>query len=365
MYFPDGKIHNLSPYLPNLSPYYPYSREGALAGDVYYLRADDGAHVPVSGARVAVAGSELYAVSDSAGQFAFPALAPGAYTLTITHPKFHAALQAQATVEEGKTARVEAHLGQSYYLLIGIGDYSRQGAERLVSPTRDAREMGRALASAYAGDSVLLLDGQATRRHIIDALAHIAAVITPGDYFVFYYSGHGGSDRADDAPGMKIDYLEPADSTPKSYDRDISDTDMVEWLARFPNPRHITVILDNCYAGSFFHGGVARGDRWKYTAAAKKGQPLSVPFTVLAASASQEISVDTDYGSLFTKQLLAALTTRRAEADADHNHHLSARELFDYAAPRTASAARLFGERQHPQLLLGGNPDFGTILNEG
>ncbi len=320
---------------------------GHVTGTVYFLRG--GGRVPVAGARVCVGAAAT--TSDAAGRFALDA-PDGAQTVVVTHPHFHDPLTLPVAVVDDATTEVDAHLGQVYYLFVGINAYTDSHLPHLRSAVRDARSMRAALTASFWGDDVTLLDRQATKACIGDAVTRLIAAMTPADYFVFYYSGHGGT-ALGPGDGTHYDFLQPVDSDANHPERDLYDTEVAAWLACLPAPTHAVLILDSCHAGGFLRGTPVAGEVWKRGGDA----PLpSIGCTLLAATGAHEYSIDDERGGFFTRRLVQGLTHAHAQADVDHNRDLTASELLDYTASAVTRAAKAVHETQHPCLLPGSNP---------
>lgn len=306
---------------------------GTISGTVFYLHQQQ--RLPVAGALITLAGDNQHTHSDAFGHFTLTRVSPDQHELCISHPQFHDPLKLTVAVQPNRTAHVDAKLGQVYYLAIGIGAYFSEHFPDLSSPPQDAQKMVAALSSSYAGDIRILLDGQATKAEIKATMEQTLAALQPQDYLVFYYSGHGGSAALKDDPQTQFHYLQPVDSNPSDFAHDISVAEFSQWLKKLPNPSHAVCILDSCYAGAFLpvdpHG---------------KG-PI-----ILAASSADEDAVDIRSGSLFTGYLLDGLTCHYRATDMNADRIITARELFDYAAPRTAARAKRLGHPQHPKLQL-------------
>ncbi|HEY3377765.1 MAG TPA: caspase family protein [Armatimonadota bacterium] len=229
-----------------------------------------------------------------------------------------------------------AQAGRVYYLAVGVGHYTQRAWPRLDSPPQDARTLTQALNVVWPGETTLLIDQQATKRRIAQEVARIAGCITAQDAFVFYFSGHGGSDAV---RGARVNYLQPVDSSPADYRHEITDAELAGWLARFPAPQHVLLLLDSCHAAAFAQGVVHA--------------PRGAAYTILAAAGADESSLDAGGGSLFTRNLREGLTFHRAQLDTNGDGLMSASELFAYAGPRTTADAHLYRARQHPQQLGG------------
>ena len=321
------------------------SSNGAIAGQVYYLRG--GAHAPIGGADVCLTGG-AHVVTDRRGHFLLPDLPPGAYRVTVTQTHFRLPATADVSVAPGKTAAMTLKMGQTYYLGVGIANYTDRDLPRLVAPVHDAKALLTLLAQQFWGDTQLLTNREATKPRILAALQQIAAGMTADDYFVFYFSGHGGSDKLEDEDGKWVDYLIPADDNAKDYTRVICEDELVSAFGKLPNLRHVLVVLDSCYAGEFV------GGQSSHAREAGVARTLgSLGCTVLAAADTGELSTETDDGSLFTSYLIEALSGACAAADANHDHAVTATEAFHYAEARTTVAAKEFSEVQHPQMTVG------------
>ncbi len=259
---------------------------GVLDGQVYYTEV--GKHggrvqMPIHGARISLTGMAAQAVSDGTGHFRLASLPVGQYTLTVTHPRFRDAFTTTLTVHAGAPATVAAEMGQGYYVAVGIGAYRAADIPALVGPVYDVKAVNRALFQQFQGHATLLMNRQATKARIKAAIHAAAAHMSAHDFFIFYFSGHGGSDRLR-RKGAWINYLLPYDSRSDSYAHDISERELADWLKALPNPRRAILILDSCDSGSFLGSGSARICQSK-AALASSLAPLKVlGCTVLAAA---------------------------------------------------------------------------------
>jgi TPR repeat protein len=132
--------------------------------------------------------------------------------------------------------------GKYYALVIGIDDYPSP-LPRLKTAVGDARAVSRVLSERYGFQVQLLLDRDATRAHILDAMTRYRNTLSPNDNLLIYYAGHGYSDHE----AGKAYWL-PADADSKfSANRIIAD-DLTTGVRVLP-ARHVLVISDSCYAG--------------------------------------------------------------------------------------------------------------------
>lgn len=344
---------------------------GAVEGYVYYQQATGdaaplagkvsgralrGTQVPVEGATIAVDGQAPSATTDANGFFRVHA-ASGRHTLAISHAQFREELDIPVTVTEGATTSVDTtqtRLPIGYYVGVGIGDYTYLNADLGAACVNDAQAVSTALFNEFQGNSVVLTDGQATKANIKAAIADAAAKMAEDDFFIFYYSGHGGSDDTGIGSPTWIDYILPADSISPDHTNDITDRELKAWLQAMPNPAHAIVILDSCFAGAFFDGkGVPASQQFApYTRAVTLKALGTLGCTVIASSSSYETSIAYADMSLFTRVLVESLTTGKTTADVNVDRQVTAQEAYDYTAPRTAAAWLT----QHPQLQVGENP---------
>lgn len=143
-------------------------------------------------------------------------------------------------------------------VIVGVGDYEHFGDEiggDLPGSVNDARNVREVLQSrwGFRPDHVrMLLDRDATRAGIRAELAErLPSVVGPSDLVVFYFAGHGS--QAWDLNGDEEDGLDetlaPYDAQRGSTEADITDDELGEWLRALPT-RNVTVILDNCHAGT-------------------------------------------------------------------------------------------------------------------
>ena len=193
-------------------------------------------------------------------------------------------------------------------------------------PDDDARDLALQLSPIIGEDHIkLVLNSEATNSNIYYAIKWLVEKSDANDTVFLYFSGH---------------------SAPRnlgSYDYLVSDWQLAEWLDKI-NSQNVVVILDTCYAGSFNK---------------ELGQNGRV---VLMSCQSYESSLEDrelEHG-VFTHYILQALTDFES-ADLNCNYELSAKEIFDYATPRTIEEivapfdnlpAFSRGNIQHPTLYI-------------
>jgi uncharacterized caspase-like protein len=144
-------------------------------------------------------------------------------------------------------------LTDAHALVIGISRYVHAPALRT---TQDAQDIAAALADpaccGYPPAAVhVLLDGDATRAAILDALDALAHATHESSTVFFYYSGHGAHAAGASNASNASYYLVPVDAAITSRDEldhtAISNAELTARLRAIPAGR-LTVVLDCCRA---------------------------------------------------------------------------------------------------------------------
>jgi hypothetical protein len=156
-----------------------------------------------------------------------------------------------------------------YAVIVGVGEYDPrteaggvvQAADRsanLKSPANDVGLISEVL-SYYGFDdknSTILLNADATRDKIINAVKSKLLVLPPGSLAVFYFSGHGSALTGHDNQGEWNDEtIVPYDGRVRGQPaRDIVDKEIYDWIEQLHRKSIGSVfIFDSC-----FSGGIAR-----------------------------------------------------------------------------------------------------------
>lgn len=260
-------------------------------------------------------------------------------------------------------------------LLIGIERYLDAQIPPLQGMANDVRDM-RQLALdtlGYRPEQIkTLVDGEATRAGILDALDQwLIKGSQPGDRILFYYSGHGY--QMPDTDGDEQDGLDEtlvsADTTldqQGQFRNMISDDELQARFERLAD-RQVTIVVDSCHSGTITRSLADPADRegrktlppratrglgdFSKTLAAHrveesllKGQKNRVVWS--AVTAAQVALVDqeaTPPGSVFTRRFLAGLRDR--QADQNGNGVVSYTELLDYLQKESTA----YCQRRPPQ----------------
>lgn len=165
-------------------------------------------------------------------------------------------------------------------LAIGINNYAPAagvGWQPLQSARPDAEAVARVLADEYGFDVRTLLDQQATRGAIMNALDELATGGTD-DAVLIYFAGHGYYDEK-----LKEGYWIPADARRTAASgRDAKE----DWLWNSTltrlfgasSARHVLVLADACYGGALFRGDQPLSERgnhgWYEQAFARRSRYL-------------------------------------------------------------------------------------------
>lgn len=136
-------------------------------------------------------------------------------------------------------------------VLVGVNRYRIPGAD-LRGCVNDVRNMQKALVELYGfrnGDILALLDEDATKRNIQQALKQMISASATGDVLVFHFSGHGSN-----VPDNNGDEADHRDEILCPHDLDWMAPLTDDWLrASFDKLKrgvNLTAIFDCCHSGT-------------------------------------------------------------------------------------------------------------------
>lgn len=253
-------------------------------------------------------------------------------------------------------------------LVIGIGEGYCPSLQLPRLVRKDAEAVAQLLCDptlcGYPPSQVrLLLDEQATKSNIVDALRELAATAKPDDTVVIFYSGHGG--RKIDAPEY-AGYLYPSDYVPGDPDgTGLLSEELTELLNAIPAAR-VVLLMDACHAEASAHvkaegenKGMLAGFRDSTLEKLSSGNGR----VIIASCREAEVSMTSSWRghSLFTHFLLEGL---RGQARGADDGTVRVLDLFAYLSEQVP--ANPVGNRvQHPVLRARTESNFPLALRKG
>lgn len=140
--------------------------------------------------------------------------------------------------------------GRKRALCIGIDEYDRQPLAGCVA---DARLWATTLLAQGFAAPTTLLNQEATRQNILQALADLVQNSRAGDIIVFQYAGHGiqlpdldGDESGGDTP-EKDEAFVPYDFLQGAY---VIDDDLAAIFSQIPAGVNVTCFIDCCHSGT-------------------------------------------------------------------------------------------------------------------
>ncbi|HEY2470601.1 MAG TPA: caspase family protein [Terracidiphilus sp.] len=199
--------------------------------------------------------------------------------------------------------------GNNYALVIGIDNYAAP-LPKLKTAVNDAKSFAGLLSDNYGFQVTTLLNQEATRDKILDAITHFRKKLAENDSFLIYYAGHGSYDRATDKG-----YWLPADADPDPLitSHDISADDLIT-MARGLAARHVIIISDSCFSGDLSRdaGDLSPSDGNQAYIHRMQRAPSR---TLMASGSDEPVSDSGSQGhSVFAALLLQALQSKGGQA---------------------------------------------------
>eukprot|EP00927_Polykrikos_kofoidii_P018651 TRINITY_DN1866_c0_g1_i4.p1 TRINITY_DN1866_c0_g1~~TRINITY_DN1866_c0_g1_i4.p1 ORF type:complete len:304 (-),score=55.17 TRINITY_DN1866_c0_g1_i4:134-1045(-) len=210
--------------------------------------------------------------------------------------KIAASAQGQAPVNTGTT---QAHI------IICSLDYPGTGNE--LTCTKDGDNMQILVDACGVQDVNVLYNNDAHKANVIDAIQRVGRACNPGDYFIFYYSGHGTSvpDKdGDEADGKDEAFCLVTEDGKIDWNAFMTDDEFsTEVTSSVSDDVNIIVLADCCHSGtvSDFTSEVWNGKN-----------AISI-----SGCTDAQTSGDTGNGGIFTHSMLMALQELTANGDND------------------------------------------------
>lgn len=141
-------------------------------------------------------------------------------------------------------------------ILIGVSRYQSAAIPDLMGPANDLNAMEGLARSMQANDIVALRDGAVSRSSVETAIHDMGLRAQPGDWVLFYFSGHGAQALAQnpsDEDGefdqfVPLPGFDPETQDPETF---IIDKDFYAWMKRYlPPDVAILMVVDSCHSGT-------------------------------------------------------------------------------------------------------------------
>lgn len=217
-----------------------------------------------------------------------------------------------------------------YALLIAVEEYSDPAITQLSEPIKDANKLREVLKAKYTfEDEDITTLKNPTFEELNVAFEELQKKITPTDFLLIYYAGHGYFDEK-----TNIGYWLPSDAQEKNRAKWFRNSALVENIGAI-NSKHTFLIADACFSGGIFKTRAPFNN-----ATPDIANMLKRPSRKAMTSGSLTTVPDK---SVFMKYLLKVL-------DENENHYLPSEDLFDevrIAMKNNANTKPLYGEIQN------------------
>jgi hypothetical protein len=181
-------------------------------------------------------------------------------------------------------------------MIMIANDYA--GTANPLTCTKDAKHFLKLAADCGVTDIVELYDTQAVKARVLQEIENVASRCQAGDYFMFYYSGHGT--QVDDLDGDEDDGKDEAlclvnAGGQLNTSTCLTDDDFAACLYEYvAEDVNIIVICDCCHSGTICD--FSKSDEWG------NHEALS-----LSGCLDEQTSGDTGHGGILTHSLLLAI----------------------------------------------------------
>ena len=222
-------------------------------------------------------------------------------------------------------ASVTAAAQRTYIVCVGL-NVNRDNVDPLPCSRADMKGIANFYHDYNGCKPFMLLDKNATRAHILTVLKQQFSQSTPADEIIFAYSGHG------------------FDGGVSTYNNDeVLYCSEVQQIMLKAKARRKMMFIMSCHSGSFSKKHMNINDsRRQY----KKDSKV----LLFLSSRPDEYSWETGFmdNSYFFHFLLEGLKGKAdGAAGTKKDRKVTARELFDYVAPKVT---QITADRQHPQM---------------
>lgn len=153
------------------------------------------------------------------------------------------------------------------------------------------------ILSKYSKDVVLLRDQQATRSAVINALLKASK----SDLMIFFYAGHGGSQKQGNA--TKANWVEPSgnDSYLCLYDAGLIDDDI--WNIISNAKGRVVFIADCCHSGTMFRAPMDFSEQIELMSSNPQARGHEIRLYYVGAATDTQYSYGDNGGGLMTNAI--------------------------------------------------------------
>jgi WD40 repeat protein len=222
--------------------------------------------------------------------------------------------------------------GRLYVLVVGINKYLHLGDRaKLDSAVADAQSIQKAFQDFSrplfrSVESRILIDRQATRANILEALQWLKQSVATGDKAVIFYAGHGDNQITGQF------YILPVDARIDNLgDTGISDDDLQKAIGELPCST--VLMLDACYSGSFGRKKRKTRSLAKPTDALAGSMVNDYGLAILCGARDNQEAIEEGGHGFFTQALTQGLA---GAADADKDGLVELYELLPFVKSRVS-----------------------------
>mmetsp|Transcript_65753 Transcript_65753/g.203661 ORF Transcript_65753/g.203661 Transcript_65753/m.203661 type:complete len:359 (+) Transcript_65753:45-1121(+) len=140
----------------------------------------------------------------------------------------------------------------SVHLIITALDYKK--TSNPLTCTKDGKNMQKLADVCGVGDVQVMYDEQCTKDNVKQLIQMVGPSCSPGDFFVFYYSGHGTSMKdvsGDEADGQDEAFCFVTPDGQITYESCLIDDDFSTCLcSNLPEDVNVLILTDCCHSGT-------------------------------------------------------------------------------------------------------------------
>ena len=159
-----------------------------------------------------------------------------------------------AALRRPKPAPATTAPGERYALIVGVGHYAESKIPPLPHAANDAKAFANFLeASDLRNDNlILLLEEQATKKNVSQAMRDLRNRIKPNDTVVVYFSTHGW--KPNDLGNVPIILHDTRVDAKRAWvdPKTSLQDDEIRQFIEAVSPARVMVVLDVCYSGGAF-----------------------------------------------------------------------------------------------------------------